>query len=617
MSDLKVNAVDVSNVKQIKDKNAATNGTQKKAATKLTATSVTLGGLGALGAIGVAILAVKHGKAAKALKEIGIDSFKEAGNFFEGGKAFTNKGKPFTGVITHENAQGFAHNIKYENGVIKEVEKLQIIKLADGHTGKIPLSKKGYNYTPEGKLESVDKFDWAHVNTSDFKTHGFQYIKTSSTNLDQQRADGLRNFAEKKKQEKINQYVSGIREQLSGKPKVSAETIDNSFNNFSIDDYGYRQMKRNYKNWEQNEQNIKENVVKLKEKMHTKTEINAEKIDRQFDTKNSELDQLNNYYKDLEEKAAAEAKRLAEKQAKKAEWEKFVKEHPEEAAKIKAEKKAAKKAASKAKKERLLAENTGIRVNQFGEEVKVVTVKNKDGSFTIKHYTPDGKTLLREVQECDDKIVRSAYDGDAKTTVVTNGESITTKLSRKNKNGKYELIQRETVNGYNGESKLVQHLEDGTTKITQNNDYEKVVTIMDKKGNVLSQERFNKYNPEPPKAVEVKVLADWYTNYLKLCKQFGVQPRMVGVKGGAWDHFVELSLRATDPDAYESYIRLRAYRARYDETARIMQGLDNGLIAPHSLESVQQTQNFDSILSQLDELDKPYNSFNVINTVMY
>ena len=28
-------------------------------------------------------------------------------------------------------------------------------------------------------------------------------------------------------------------------------------------------------------------------------------------------------------------------------------------------------------------------------------------------------------------------------------------------------------------------------------------------------------------------------------------------------------------------------------------------------------EDLDSILSQLDELDKPYNSFNVINTVMY
>ena len=287
MSDLKVNAVDVSNVKQIKDKNAATNGTQKKAATKLTATNVTLGGLGALGAIGAAILAVKHGKAAKALKEIGVEGFKEAGNFFEKGKAFTNKGKPFTGVITQKTSKGYEHHLRYEKGVLKEVEKFHVVE-TQGQTAKLPLGRKGYNYTPEGKLESVDKYNWVHVNTRDPKTHGFQYIKTSETNLDQQRANGLKNFAEKKKQEAINKYVDGIRKQLSGKPKVSAETIDNSFNNFSIDDYGYRQMKRNYKNWEQNEQNIKENVVKLKEKMHTKTEINAEKIDRQFDTKNSE-----------------------------------------------------------------------------------------------------------------------------------------------------------------------------------------------------------------------------------------------------------------------------------------------------------------------------------------
>lgn len=592
MTEIKVSSITTTQV------NAQPNKSPKKEKkSKFNATNVTLYGLGALGVIGAAILAVRHGKTGKALQEIGIDNFKEAGNFFKKGNAFTKEGKPFTGTVTKENAAGFKHHIQYENGVIKEVKKTRIIKFPDGRVGELPCSKKSYTYNAEGKLESVDKFDWVHVNTNNPKNHGFQYIKSSSTNLDKKRSEGLKNFAEKqekKKQEEINQYVNDIEEKLSDKTEISADGIDKSFNNDTNNDLSYCRLT----------DNIKENVSKIKEKLHTKTEISAEKIDKQFETKNPELDKLNEYYKGLEEKAEAEARRLAEKQAKKAEWEKFVKEHPEEAAQIKAEKKAAKKAATKAKKEEILSQNTKIARNIYGQKVKAITIDNKDGSQIIKHYTPDGKTLLHEFYvDALGRETHFAYSGNSRTTVVNKGQTLTIKLSEKNESVKYVEIKRETTDLHTYEKKVVERLKNGNTKITVSDETGKVVIIRDKKGKILSKERFNSSYPEPPGQSGGKLLAAWYTEYLKLCRQFGVQPRIVGIKGGAWDHFYELNLRATDPEAYESYLRLRAYRARYDDTARIMQGLDNGVLDPASLEYVKQTQSFESLLEQLNYLD--------------
>ncbi len=71
-----------------------------------------------------------------------------------------------------------------------------------------------------------------------------------------------------------------------------------------------------------------------------------------------------------------------------------------------------------------------------------------------------------------------------------------------------------------------------------------------------------------------KLLAPWYKDYLRLCKMCNVSPRLCGVKGGAWDHYYELSLRVYDPDGYKSYIAIRKYRSQYNEKAKILEILD-------------------------------------------
>ena len=71
-----------------------------------------------------------------------------------------------------------------------------------------------------------------------------------------------------------------------------------------------------------------------------------------------------------------------------------------------------------------------------------------------------------------------------------------------------------------------------------------------------------------------KLLAPWYKDYLRLCKMCNVSPRLCGVKGGAWDHYYELSLKVYDPDGYESYMRIRKYRIQYNEKAQILDLLD-------------------------------------------
>lgn len=600
MSDLRIGIINSSVLPNTQNVSVPVEKKETKKEIKLSnATKYTLGGLTALGVLSAAIYAIRKGQAAKAIKEIGIDKFKEAGNKFVKGKAIGKDGKPFSGIITQIGKDGLKRNIEYQKGVIKEVKTFKPSLDSNGKSYDIPISKKTYNYNSEGKLESIDKFVTKSNGTKTLRTNETEFTRTAFINLDEKRAEGLRKYAEK--QARIKEYIETTRQQLSQKREVNASSIDNYFNNYETKNSDLKALQEKYQTLEQKEQNIKQNVFKLKEEMHKKSEINSDKIDKQFETKNTELDELNKQYKQLEEEAEAEAKRLAEKQAKKEEWQKFAAEYPEEAAKIKAEKKAAQKAAEKAKKEEITKANTRFAENYEGETIKIVKSKNKDGSVITRQYTEDGKTLLKEIRETrDGKTIETTYSKELKTTVINDEYgNMTTKLSAKNKNGNYELIQRETVNINDRTSKLVEQLEDGTSKTTVSNDYEKVVTIRDKKGNIISEERFNKYNPEPPKPAEVKVLASWYQEYLRLCKKYGVQPRICGVKGGAWDHFYELNLRETNPEAYQSYIRIREYRARYDETARIMQALDNNVIGVEALEEAQQLNSFENILNQV------------------
>ena len=306
MSDLSVNMLKSASIKSLKKADSPiAKAEAKKEDTKSTAKKFTLAGLGAAAAIAAGIIAIKKGQAAKAIKEIGMDTFKEAGNNFIKGKAVTKNGKPFSGIVTTIGKDGIKQNLKYENGVLTEVERFKTVNISR-EASYIKSGKKTYNYTTEGKLESIDKFSWGHVSSLDPKKSGMQYIKTGSTNLDKKRAEGLENFAQKqaeiKKQNEINAHVDATRQQLSGKTEINAETIDKSFGNYEPlrEKSGeYNRLVRQYEHLEQKEQQIKENVAKLKEKMHQKTEVNAQTIDKQFET-NKGLEDLNDYYKGLE-----------------------------------------------------------------------------------------------------------------------------------------------------------------------------------------------------------------------------------------------------------------------------------------------------------------------------
>lgn len=148
-----------------------------------------MSGLAAAAVIGAAIVAIKKGNASKILS---VDKFKEAGNKFVKGKAFTKSGNPFTGVITTTAKNGMLRKMEYVNGELKEVKSFMLKKAFNGENLALPVGKKAYNYTSAGKLESVDKFSWGHLNSKDPKLHGFQYIKQNSANLDEKRAEGLK-----------------------------------------------------------------------------------------------------------------------------------------------------------------------------------------------------------------------------------------------------------------------------------------------------------------------------------------------------------------------------------------------------------------------------------------
>ena len=204
MSDLSINFAKTGVVNNKKNIVAEKAETKNDNSSSSSAANVVLSGLGAVAAIAVGIMAIRKFQGAKVVKEIGIDKFKEAGNIFIKGQALTKDGQPFTGIITKIGKDGLKHNIEYTNGIIKEVKTYKPTKIFDGSVKDFPVSKKGYNYNAQGKLESIDNFSWAHVNTTDPKTHGFQYIKTSTTNLDKKRADGLKKFTEK--QAEIKKY---------------------------------------------------------------------------------------------------------------------------------------------------------------------------------------------------------------------------------------------------------------------------------------------------------------------------------------------------------------------------------------------------------------------------
>lgn len=251
----------------------------------------------------------------------------------------------------------------------------------------------------------------------------------------------------------------------------------------------------------------------------------------------------------------------------------------------------------------------------------VITTTNKNGAITEQQITINkpGKMYSEETTEFNPKtgaITKTTrktrgleqittYGDDIKSTyTVDKKRGVCVEKLYQKQNGKYVCIGRTTTDYSNAPSitvKTVEQLKDGYSKTTIANFDGETVIIRDKKGNIIDEKTFNKKGngpdgsngptgPNPPDSAG-KLLDPWYTAYLKLCKEFGVQPRMCGVKGGAWDHFYELRLRKYDPEAYEGYLRIEAYRARYNEKSQIMQGLREGYLTEDLLETLSDPSN--------------------------
>ena len=308
MSELKVISSNPS-VQTYVSKNIAPQKNIKESAENKNNTTqkVILSGLAAAAVVGAVVCSLKSGKIQKLAKEISVEKFKESGNKFVNGKAITKNGKPFTGTITKITKNGEKRTLEYVDGYLKEVNafkpdkklvrctpkefwelrkkgehvfmdpKLGFFKeVPTGSYTKLKLKTKNYNYDEAGNLISVDKRQMVIDAPPDIVT----------VNLKEKAQKGLELYRARQaaiqKQKEIDAYVEATRQQLSGKQKINAETIDNSFGNYEPlreRSNSYDRLVRNYEYLEEKEQKIKENVSKLKEKMHTKPQISNQTIE--------------------------------------------------------------------------------------------------------------------------------------------------------------------------------------------------------------------------------------------------------------------------------------------------------------------------------------------------
>lgn len=277
---------------------------------------------------------------------------------------------------------------------------------------------------------------------------------------------------------------------------------------------------------------------------------------------------------------------------------------------LKAVKKAAKKAhraAKKSERARIIEHTTSFVKLNNGKSYKCTIEHNKDNSFIKKYYLADKKIGIIET-ETFDKRISNIFDDNIKVTTINDYYgNMVTKMALKDKTGKYKLIRREIINTDDKTIKLIERLKNGNTQISTTTKLEKTVTIRDKKGKIISEQRYNIFNPEPAKTAKQETPEGWRQKYLKLCSQNGVKPRICGVKCGAWEHFLELKLKYENPTAYEKYLELRSYRARYDKIARIMQALDEKKIDASLLKPAKEDNSLQGIINFLNQIDSAKN----------
>lgn len=385
--------------------------------------------------------------------------------------------------------------------------------------------------------------------------------------------------------------LDNVRKAFGQETKVSPETIDsNILIATSEQNSDLAQLRKYFEEEGIKAEKLQAENLKLKnairEKLSNPTEPDAQlgnKIDNRTKTMPDDVRaDMNEYYtqmaKDADEKAL-ELKKIEEaKQAKKDAMLKLKEENPEEYHRLKVERNKAQRLAKKERKAKAI--KTVPSYNDFHDgTVKIYPTAN--GNIEREYIDATGK-LSSEIRYEKDRIVRTSYkDGVGKTSFIHDNKSGNTTMKHYeiDEKGKYRLVSREVDIPTTSATITVEHKENGLTQITTESPASRSIVIKDKKGNIVSSETIDKPSrpkkPDSPDAPMGKLLAPWYKDYLRLCQMCNVSPRLCGVKGGAWDHYYELSLRVYDPDGYKSYIAIRKYRSQYNEKAKILEILDN------------------------------------------
>lgn len=384
--------------------------------------------------------------------------------------------------------------------------------------------------------------------------------------------------------------LDNVRKAFGQETKVSSETIDsNILIATSEQNSDLAQLKKYFEEEGIKAEKLQADNLKLKDSIRQKlsnpTEPDAQlgnKIDNRTKTMPDDVRaDMNEYYTQMAKEAdekALELKKIEEaKQAKKDAMLKLKEENPEEYHRLKVERNKAQRLAKKERKAKAI--KTVPSYNDFHDgTVKIYPTAN--GNIEREYIDATGK-LSSEIRYEKDRIVRTSYkDGVGKTSFIHDNKSGNTTMKHYeiDEKGKYRLVSREVDIPTTSTTITVEHKENGLTQITTESPASRSIVIKDKKGNIVSSETIDKPSrpkkPDSPDAPMGKLLAPWYKDYLRLCKMCNVSPRLCGVKGGAWDHYYELSLRVYDPDGYKSYIAIRKYRSQYNEKAKILEILD-------------------------------------------
>lgn len=384
--------------------------------------------------------------------------------------------------------------------------------------------------------------------------------------------------------------LDSVRKAFGQETKVSPETIDsNILIATSEQNSDLAKLNKYFEEEGIKADKLQAENLKLKDSIRQKlsnpTEPDAQlgnKIDNRTKTMPDDVRaDMNEYYTQMAKEAdekALELKKIEEaKQAKKDAMLKLKEENPEEYHRLKVERNKAQRLAKKERKAKAI--KTVPSYNDFHDgTVKIYPTAN--GNIEREYIDATGK-LSSEIRYEKDRIVRTSYkDGVGKTSFIHDNKSGNTTMKHYeiDEKGKYRLVSREVDIPTTSTTITVEHKENGLTQITTESPASRSIVIKDKKGNIVSSETIDKPSrpkkPDSPDAPMGKLLAPWYKDYLRLCKMCNVSPRLCGVKGGAWDHYYELSLRVYDPDGYKSYISIRKYRSQYNEKAKILEILD-------------------------------------------